>query len=517
METSGSSVNETQSSKKIVLCSDGTGNQDIKNRGTNVFKLYEAVDIHGHKTGKAPRQVAFYDDGVGTSRIPLVKLAGGAFGYGFSHNVQKMYRELVNVYEPGDELYLFGFSRGAYTVRTLAAMIQYCGILDINDELFASRANLSEQIQLCWNEFRSVNFQKGFVSEKAHKALRSVIPPELNREERTLRRKRYHAIAPEADINIELIGVWDTVGAVGAPIKELLPLINLIYPIWFADNTLGSEVKKACQALSIDDERLTFHPELWNEQDKEQSSRITQVWFAGVHSNVGGGYPKQGMSLVTLDWMMEHAKKAGLHFIGEDRTYVRDHQDVHDKLYDSRSGMALYYRWMPRNIQQICQEHLIGKPKIHISVFERIANATNSYAPGNIPFDCTIDTFGGIHPWPTPDKPKNLLTVLAPQPGTTTTSLLAEMKPQIALGKRTHIAFVMVTAAMALSVIVACLLYNHCCLTTLVTVGIIFVALYLAAGFIIYKCAGRVDKALVKTYSQFWHDRRTEMRNILRK
>src|SRR5512145_2161960 len=109
--------------KNIVLCSDGTGNKDIKDRGTNVFKLYEAVDIQGHKNGKLPKQVAFYDDGVGTSRFPLAKAIGGAFGWGFSTNVKKLYRELVNVYEDGDRIYLFGFSRGAYTVRALAGLI----------------------------------------------------------------------------------------------------------------------------------------------------------------------------------------------------------------------------------------------------------------------------------------------------------------------------------------------------------------------------------------------------------
>ena len=113
--------------KNIVLCSDGTGNTAIKARGTNVFKLYEAVDIQGHKYDQTLKpQVAFYDDGVGTSRLTPLKLIGGAFGFGFRKNVKDLYTELAHVYEPGDHIYLFGFSRGAYTVRALSGMIEYC-------------------------------------------------------------------------------------------------------------------------------------------------------------------------------------------------------------------------------------------------------------------------------------------------------------------------------------------------------------------------------------------------------
>lgn len=126
--------------KNIVLCSDGTGNQDVKNRGTNVFKLYEAVDIQGHKTAPLTPQVAFYDDGVGTANA-FARVVGGAFGWGFSRNVKKMYRELVNVYEPGDKIFLFGFSRGAYTIRALAAFIQFYGVLD--------QKHYSRKLQTC--------------------------------------------------------------------------------------------------------------------------------------------------------------------------------------------------------------------------------------------------------------------------------------------------------------------------------------------------------------------------------
>ncbi len=117
--------------KNIVICSDGTGNRDIKGRGTNVFKLFEAVDTNGHRLDPMLRpQVAFYDDGVGTSNFLPLKLAGGAFGYGLGRNVRQLYKELIRIYDPGDRIYLFGFSRGAFTARTLAGFITTCGLLN---------------------------------------------------------------------------------------------------------------------------------------------------------------------------------------------------------------------------------------------------------------------------------------------------------------------------------------------------------------------------------------------------
>jgi hypothetical protein len=133
---------------------------------------------------------------------------------------------------------------------------------------------------------------------------------------------------------------------------------------------------------------------MWDEEGKNDD-RIEQVWFAGVHSNVGGGYSKHGMSLVSLDWMMSKAEQAGLkfnaelRFIDHDRELYRHRRNVTDKLYDSRSGVGVYYRYKPRDIGgEFCQKYHIITPKIHNSVIERIKQRTEGYAPGNIPFDC---------------------------------------------------------------------------------------------------------------------------------
>src|SRR5262249_31024229 len=117
--------------KRIVICSDGTGNTAIKGRGTNVFKVFEAVDLEGHRfdPAKTP-QIAIYDDGVGTQSFKPLKILAGATGWGLSRNVKHLYKELSRVYDPGDEIYMFGFSRGAFTVRTLAGFIASCGLVD---------------------------------------------------------------------------------------------------------------------------------------------------------------------------------------------------------------------------------------------------------------------------------------------------------------------------------------------------------------------------------------------------
>jgi hypothetical protein len=149
-------------------------------------------------------------------------------------------------------------------------------------------------------------------------------------------------------------------------------------------------VKRACHALSIDDERYTFHPTLWD-GDSEHPERIEQVWFAGVHTNIGGGYPKQGMSMVTLAWMMRRAEQAGLRFLPSVHNLVVELQNVNDKLYNSRSGLATYYRYKPRDLGEIHAKAGYETPaQVHMSVIERVALGTGSYSPGNLPANLEV-------------------------------------------------------------------------------------------------------------------------------
>jgi len=360
--------------KNIVVCSDGTGNSAIKGRGTNVFKLYEAVDLHGHEQNPdLARQVAFYDDGVGTERFKPLQLLGGAFGLGLSRNIRQLYADLVRTFEPGDQIYLFGFSRGAYTVRALAGLITTCGVLDAGK--FSNDDDLKAAVRRAYCEYRRKYrttlgryVRRPYTAESAHEF----------RERESAR-----------EVSIKFIGVWDTVDAVGLPDDVAAPINVLVYRFQFPDLKLSPLVERACQALSIDDERRTFHPVMWNEEG-ETTGRIEQVWFAGVHANVGGGYPKQGMSLVALNWMMTKAEAAGLRFLKGDRNEYHEHNNVTDKLYNSRAGLAVYYRYTPRDIAAMCRVHHTT-PRIHVSAVERIAQATEGYAPGNIPTTDTVE------------------------------------------------------------------------------------------------------------------------------
>ncbi len=391
--------------RNIVICSDGTGNTANKNRGTNVFKLFEMVDLHDPDQ----EQITLYDDGVGTAAFKPLALLGGAFGWGLSRNVRQLYAALARVYRPGDHIYLFGFSRGAFTVRTLAGLITRIGILDCGR--LTSETALRKQVRAAWRAYRHDNRAwlerlLGFWHRR----------PDID----AFAREHCHDLTHDlpaagrghGKARIRFIGVWDTVSAVGFPILWVADAINcLIYRYKFPNYRLSPCVERAAHALSLDDERKTFHPRLWDESaEGERAGRIQQVWFAGVHSNVGGGYPKQGMSLVSLEWMIRQAEAAApepaerLKLVAADRDWLRRHRNVHDKLYDSRSGLAVYYRYAPRDVHFMCRHlrrpcafppwkhwpNATTAPKIHASVVRRILLATDGYAPGNLPAEMTL-------------------------------------------------------------------------------------------------------------------------------
>jgi uncharacterized protein (DUF2235 family) len=398
--------------KNIVICSDGTGNTAIKGRGTNVFKLYEAVDFEGHRTDPNKiRQIGFYDDGVGTSRIKALAALGGAFGIGLGRNVRQLYADLARVYEPGDGIFLFGFSRGAFTVRTLSGLIAACGIVDRCHRECRSDGDLRDLVSRAYRAYRDryrtrlMQLFRGPASDK---------PPSViaMRTQCAVQ----HAGDRGADVEpwqvpIAFVGVWDTVDAVGFPIPGVAALWNeTFHRFKFPDHVLGPMIERARHALAIDDERHSFHPLLWDEEPKgdgrpkttaaQNSDRIKQVWFSGVHSNVGGGYPKQGLSVVSLAWMMDEVEQAwtlpdgtkrpGLRFSPGDRQLYHERQNVYDKLYDSRAGVSCVYRYMPRNIVQLCQKSHV-QPRLHVSVAERCMAAPAGYAPGNIPRDTQVE------------------------------------------------------------------------------------------------------------------------------
>jgi uncharacterized protein (DUF2235 family) len=380
--------------KNIILSTDGTGNAGGKGHGTNVWRLHTAIDRQNHLiNGDRIRQIAYYHDGVGTQDNKWLKILGGACGFGLKRTIKELYIFLVNNYEPGDQIYLFGFSRGAYTVRLLACMILECGILNKNSYKNKSDEDLEEDTEQVYRTMQDLIIQQKEVQlEKDNDTSKFMQTTRKSIKELSQKISPLEKLPKDIHLNIKIrfMGVWDTVDAYAIPSDALAKLLDKFFYISFRehDNELSKNVTNACHALSIDDRRRVFEPVLWRERPgSDDHQRIEQVWFPGVHSNIGGGYPKQGMAWNTMEWMMFHAKKAGVQFVKEDVDQFTENKDVQDKLYDSRSGLGAYYVFMPRNISKLWKRYTSRDtiPKIHISVFERIATRTEGYAPSNLP------------------------------------------------------------------------------------------------------------------------------------
>jgi uncharacterized protein (DUF2235 family) len=297
--------------KRLVMCCDGTWNTADQKCPTNVTKVALAV---APDDGKGVQQRVFYHDGVGSSRSE--RLTGGAFGFGLSRNVRDTYRFIVENYEPGDELFFLGFSRGAFTARSTAGLVRNSGVL--------RRENA------------------GRIGE-AYALYRSRDPETRPRGTAATLFRRSFSYEPA----ITFIGVWDTVGAYGIPLNGLR-WVNAFNRRWkFHDTALSSTVHAAFQALAIDEQRGPFVPAVWSQvDDAPPSQEVEQTWFAGVHSDVGGGYPETQLSDVTLRWMVERATAHGLVFAPDafvadpppgalDRFAVRS--DPLGDLHDSRT------------------------------------------------------------------------------------------------------------------------------------------------------------------------------------
>jgi len=280
--------------KRIVICADGTWNDPEDENPTNVLRMARAIRPVAEGGVK---QVVFYDWGVGTYHD---RLRGGTAGLGMMKNVQDGYRFIVQNYHPADEIFLFGFSRGAYTVRCLAGMLNNCGVL--------KRKN-AERIPEAFAFYKKRSAPPG--SPEAH-AWRSA-----------------NALTPSRGI-VDFIGVWDTVGALGIPTRVLAFVDESDL---FFDPVLGSNVRAARHAVAIDEKRADFEPTLW---DPKESVDMKQIWFAGVHADVGGGYgPTQGRlaSDIPLAWMAREADSKGLEF--ERHLFVKSRLDPHAALHRS--------------------------------------------------------------------------------------------------------------------------------------------------------------------------------------
>lgn len=417
--------------KNIVLLSDGTGNSASNLFKSNVWRLYQALNLKPDPADpRQPKQIAYHDDGVGTASFKPLALIGGAFGWGLQRNVLDLYCFLCRHYcagEPGenDRIYAFGFSRGAFTIRVLAGLILSQGLVQTVPDKKGQPQPVSESerrrlAKEAYRRFRDENYQRMWL-----RVFRPVRNWFYRAKDRLLGRRPYELKhntgvneANEIELEIEFLGLWDTVAAYGLPIDELTRAWNFIFPLAFPDRNLDKRVNRACHALALDDERLSFHPELWNEEDEKPDKickladrqptlgdiakeRISQVWFAGMHSNVGGSYPDDGMSFVPLDWMMEQAKARGLEFDRNECRKIKAAANPYGKMYDSRRGFGGFYRYKPRKLDELTDDVRSRKdrlkidlPKIHESVFQRIKHGVDGYAPIGLPEEYVVVTAG---------------------------------------------------------------------------------------------------------------------------
>lgn len=349
-------ANSDQRKRNLVICCDGTWNTPTQtDRGrvvpSNVIKMARAV-VDVLPSHQPP---AYYDRGVGTGSR-LDKWTGGALGIGLSENIQQVYRYIADNYQDGDRLFLFGFSRGAYTVRSLAGLIGRCGLTPADDRDAAI---------------------------EVYKLYREAVDEESKKKAAEFKSRQRQP-------KIYFLGVWDTVGALGVPALSRYGLLRKVvrrltrrskYAHGFHDEKLGSDVIHAYHALAIDERRGPFAPSIWKKEEKETKARpnVEQVWFVGVHSNIGGGYVDAGLSDHAFMWMAAKAKQAGLVLDGR-YLAMRLDPNAHGELRDS---MSLLYKAIPSHVREVGRPNTLSE-RIHGSVQKRVDHPTNNYTPANL-------------------------------------------------------------------------------------------------------------------------------------
>jgi len=300
--------------KRISIFCDGTWNRLSAKYPTNVVLAAQLVKPVGDD---GIRQITYYNQGVGTSYLineNIERVLAGAFGWGLFDKIADAYRFLVFNYEPGDEVYIFGFSRGAFTARSLGGLIRKCGIvtrdrLEMVDEAFAFYKDNREEAHpdgVLAQQFRMENSQDMLMKEEDRTFRRDKgIPDELN---------------SQPLFTLTYLGVWDTVGALGVPQYLLFEhIFHTAAKYQFHDLNLSSVVKAARHGVAIDEDRLAFAPALWeNLPDLTalpgRSDSYKQLWFPGDHGSVGGGGDIRGLSNGALLWILEGAQAQGLSF-----------------------------------------------------------------------------------------------------------------------------------------------------------------------------------------------------------
>ncbi len=355
--------------RNIVICCDGTGNE-IKENLSNVLKLYQIAD-------RNKDQVVFYDAGIGTIgrlngwtkfRDLVSEIAQGATGQGLDQNVLDAYKFLVLNYQKGDKVFLFGFSRGAYTVRVLAGFIKALGLIK------PEQLNLSNYA-LKW--YKSIS--------------------ETGEFEHIW---RFSEITKARDITIHFLGVWDTVSSYFRPNGKIKSLGFTKKKFPYTIN--NDAIKMVRHAVAIDEKRKVFPADLWGSDKRFKSNRfdpspevqdVKEVWFAGVHSDVGGGYPETESALakIPLKWMIVEAVEAGLRIseLRYKRLVLGDKSKRSSRIYVAPDPMGMQHDSYKFPLK-LLGSHIRKIPKrslVHESVKLRKDKLNHKYNPVNLNID----------------------------------------------------------------------------------------------------------------------------------
>ena len=367
--------------KRIVICFDGTWNAlTDPNAVTNVVRVGQAV----LPTSEGCKQVVYYNAGVGSGG-PVDQFMGGVFGVGLRNNVKRGLAYLTLNWEKGDEIYIFGFSRGAYSARALAGVITAIGGIP-NKTVFHRLEDIWQFYRLPFSERRKTNINKKLEEEDA--------------------------IQETPGFLIKCLAVWDTVGSYGVPAGLGLGGLARRWTSWtrgFHDNVLHRRIEVALQALAIDEARRAFPATTWlsDPTNPVEGQKIEQVWFAGAHSNVGGGYGESGLSDLALIWMMATIEEyTPLRF---NRSYIAKNfwPCAACSLYRSNRGWWLSSLFPSRRItfadrtkielwdskagRKVMKEVKPANEKVHWSVVERLGRSAivdekvrGRYTPRNL-------------------------------------------------------------------------------------------------------------------------------------
>ncbi|KAK1759006.1 hypothetical protein QBC47DRAFT_370881 [Echria macrotheca] len=332
--------------KRIIVCCDGTWMNSIGLKAaappSNVTRIAKCFK---RQCSDGTPQIIVYDPGVGSGASRVDQLMGGAFGMGLEQNIRGTYNFICNNYLDGDEIILLGFSRGAFTARSVADMIGTFGLLTPEghehfNEIFEDYENIADpkrNLNKYMIKLDAYPGEKGRL-DWIHKRKKTYIDYLVKNK---LTRGRFPDHDEGPDVTIKAIAVWDTVGTLGIPPAPIIGIRGSAAQWKFTDTIISNKVENAFQALALDEPRFAFRPALW-ERLKENKTNLKQVWFPGNHGGVGGGWWDQGMSDITLAWMVDQLTPLGIEF---------DHDELTETFCRTLAYQTVHpYPYIPRQI-----------------------------------------------------------------------------------------------------------------------------------------------------------------------